>query len=274
MFWFGSSWGIRAELLPVTHDIDVVKLVVNPPIVVAIPSSFRTISNQATVQIAITLEAIWNFHNGHVHRSYKDNMLVLLKAMEHRVVEHWQEHLLGESSVSSAGSFKDVLWSPRPSGCIKLNLDAALLPSAAMIAVIARNEEGLMIKAWAKPYNTCEPLIAEAAAIHWAIQLAKAENWRDIIIESDSKTCVDALVLDQAACKWNILVLCNNVKLLASEFSICDFCWVRLEANMAAHTLAKLVPPPNISVVYFPKNLSAPLEEAWFRDFSCIPILV
>jgi hypothetical protein len=118
----------------------------------------------------------------------------------------------------------------------------------------------MMIKAWVKPYNTGEPLIAEVVAIHWAIQLAKAENWSDIIIESDSKTCIEALVLDQAVCDWNILVLCKNVKLLASEFSVCDFCWVRHEANMAAHTLAKLAPPPSNLVVYFPKNLPALLE--------------
>ena len=31
MFWFGPSWGIRAELLLVFDEIDVVKLVVNPP---------------------------------------------------------------------------------------------------------------------------------------------------------------------------------------------------------------------------------------------------
>jgi hypothetical protein len=32
MFWFGTSWGIRPELLPVASEMDVIKLVVNPPI--------------------------------------------------------------------------------------------------------------------------------------------------------------------------------------------------------------------------------------------------
>jgi hypothetical protein len=37
-FWFGACWGLRPDLLPVFNDFDVVKLVVNPPV---IPSSSK-----------------------------------------------------------------------------------------------------------------------------------------------------------------------------------------------------------------------------------------
>ncbi len=59
------------------------------------------------------------------------------------------------------------------------------------------------------------------------------------MIENDFKVCIEALVLDQI-CEWNISVLCVNVKLLALEFSFCEFCWVNRKANIVAHTLAKL----------------------------------
>ena len=113
-----------------------------------------------------------------------------------------------------------------------------------------------------KPVLTQDPLLAKAYAIHWAIILAKNENWSNIVIESDSKACVDALVLEQVGCEWRIKVLCDNAKTLALEFSICVFCWVNREANKVVHTLAKLVLLPSSPIVYFPKNLPEPFEEA------------
>ena len=137
------------------------------------------------------------------------------------------------------------------------------------IAAVARDENGLLIKAWAKSVVAYEPLLGEATAIHWAIQLAKDEKWTNIIIESDSQVCVTALVSEKQHEDWSIAVICDNVKCLAVQFSYCSFCWVNREANTVAHTLAKVVPPIHSPVLYFPKNLPALLEEVWFRDFNC-----
>ena len=52
---------------------------------------------------------------------------------------------------------------------MKLNVDAVVFNDAAMIAIIARNESGLITKSWAKSFNSCDPLMAEAVAILWAI---------------------------------------------------------------------------------------------------------
>lgn len=125
---------------------------------------------------------------------------------------------------------------------MKLNVDAIVFNDAATIAIIARNESGLITKSWAKSFNSCDPLIAEAVAILWAIQVAKVENWSSIIIESDSKMCVDAILIDPHASLWKIAVLCDNVKTLVAEFSFCCFNWVKREATMVAHILAKAVP--------------------------------
>lgn len=258
MFWFGTSWGIRADLLPVLSDMDVVKLVVNLPVPTLGCSSSRLVSSQASVQFALILEGIWNFRNQHVHLQGTENHLVLLKTLEMKVVEHWQ----ALPGLFGPMSSKECVWKPPPLGWVKINVNAALHPSSTMIAAIARNEEGLLIKAWVKLVLTQDPLLAEAYAIHWAIILAKNENWSNIVIESDSKACVDALVLEQVGCEWRIKVLCDNAKTLALEFSICVFCWVNREANKVAHTLAKLVLLPSSPIVYFPKNLPEPFEEA------------
>ena len=111
--------------------------------------------------------------------------------------------------------------------------------------------------------------MAEAAAILWAIQIAKMESWNAITVESDSKVCVDFLLQDFSASKWSIAILCDDAKALAAEFSFCSFCWIKREANMVAHTLAKLDPQFNRTAIFFPKNLPPPVEVAWFRDFNC-----
>ena len=149
------------------------------------------------MQFALILEGIWNFRNQHVHLQGTENHLVLLKTLEMKVVEHWQ----ALPGLFGPMSSKECVWKPPPLGWVKINVNAALHPSSTMIAAIARNEEGLLIRAWVKPVLTQDPLLAEAYAIHWAIILAKNENWSNIVIESDSKVCVDALVLEQVNCE-------------------------------------------------------------------------
>uniref|UniRef100_A0A2N9HI48 Reverse transcriptase domain-containing protein n=1 Tax=Fagus sylvatica TaxID=28930 RepID=A0A2N9HI48_FAGSY len=186
MFWFGTCWVVRADLFVVNEEIDVVKLIVDPPISITDP-------------------------------------LLLKQNME-------------------LASVQELHWCPPPNECMKLNVDAVVFNDAATIAIIARNESGLITKSWAKSFNSCDPLMAEAVAILWAIQVVKVENWSSIIIESDSKMCVDAILTDPHASLWKIAVLCDNVKTLVAEFSFCCFNWVKREATMVAHILAKAVP--------------------------------
>ena len=63
MFWFGTCWGVRADLF-------VVKLVVDPPISITDPLLLKQNMELASVQVALTLEA-----NG----DYETSMCTLLK---------------------------------------------------------------------------------------------------------------------------------------------------------------------------------------------------
>uniref|UniRef100_A0A2N9IQW9 RNase H type-1 domain-containing protein n=1 Tax=Fagus sylvatica TaxID=28930 RepID=A0A2N9IQW9_FAGSY len=71
------------------------------------------------------------------------------------------------------------------------------------------------------------PGIAEASAITWAIEMAKSENFQDIVVESDAKVCIDAINGESARVPWKLLSLCINSKFLVLEFTSCSFCWVR-----------------------------------------------
>ena len=84
---------------------------------------------------------------------------------------------------------KDIFWRPPPPGLIKFNVDVVILHDSAKIAVVARYDSGHLFKAWAKRIHTSVPFVAEASAILWAVQLAKMEDLRGIIVESDFKLC-------------------------------------------------------------------------------------
>ena len=82
-FGLGLVGGVRADLLLVNDDIDVVKLVVELPIFLSTPSLLHQNLALASVQVALTLEAIWKFHNQHDHQIKIENPIVFIKALEH-----------------------------------------------------------------------------------------------------------------------------------------------------------------------------------------------
>ena len=94
------------------------------------------------------------------------------------------------------------------------------------------------------------------------------------MVESDSKLCVDAINMGMAVCDWNISTLCYDAIGLATEFFSCNFFWVKCEANMATHSLAKFCILQDLPAIYFPKNLPTLLEEAWFREFRFSSVYV
>ena len=61
------------------------------------------------------------------------------------------------------------------------------------------------------------------------MRVCSVDCYRQIkkIVESDSKLYVDAIGLDKATCDWNISTLCLDAIGLASQFSSCNFCWVK-----------------------------------------------
>jgi ribonuclease HI len=127
---------------------------------------------------------------------------------------------------------------------------------------VARNEVGNILKAWAKSTPSLDHAIAEASAILWAIQLAQSENFHSILVESDSKVCVDAILDVTGYVNWDISSLCNDAETLALNFVSCSFVWVRREANMVAHMMTKFFLPHCLLVTCFVENLLAPVIEA------------
>ena len=54
-----------------------------------------------------------------------------------------------------------------PHGWIKINVDEATTKSLTVLALVARDDNGIAIKVWSRTHHICSPLQAEATAILW-----------------------------------------------------------------------------------------------------------
>uniref|UniRef100_A0A2N9HA44 RNase H type-1 domain-containing protein n=1 Tax=Fagus sylvatica TaxID=28930 RepID=A0A2N9HA44_FAGSY len=159
--WFGTSWAIHSCKLSILNSEDILHLVTNPPIAPHILDT-QCSREQNSIQIAITLDNNWTLRNQVVHRDPKFNLLVTIKNLETRILEHI--NALEDPEFSSKISYKKR-WEPPDDGFIKLNVDAAIDKDIATISVVARNHQGFIIKAWTKLTSHLEPALVEANAI-------------------------------------------------------------------------------------------------------------
>ena len=101
----------------------------------------------------------------------------------------------------------------------------------------------------------------------WAVHIANQENWSYIILESDSKICIDSLSSSVPDLDWSTSTIFSNLLDLAKCFSVCSFVWTSRTSNFAAHIAAKLA---FLNCMIFPfnkDNLPLDLEIAYKEDY-------
>ena len=83
-------------------------------------------------------------------------------------------------------------------------MDAVVSDSVASLAVLARDFDGNILKCWAKRISLVDPCVVEAIALAWAGEIAIEEHLSDIIVEGDSKVCIDAVLGRPDKIHWAI----------------------------------------------------------------------
>ena len=157
-------------------------------------------------------------------------------------------------------------WQKPPTSTIKLNVDAALNKNSAWLRAVARDEKGIILKVWEKDFPTCSPMVAEAAALLWAIQIAKEKNYHSIIVEGDALACVNAINGGEENQDWSITSICSDIDDAGNMFHSFCFCWINREINMVDHETAKFAALNCFSFSYFKSSLPPSIWEAWNRD--------
>jgi hypothetical protein len=64
---------------------------------------------------------------------------------------------------------------------VKLNVDAVMGNNSASLVVVARGEDGEVVKAWTKLFQLDDPLVVEASAVPLALQLLKMKIFKTLL---------------------------------------------------------------------------------------------
>ena len=121
---------------------------------------------------------------------------------------------------------------------MKINCNATIGKDYSVFATVARDWRGALVFALSKKANTNVPLQAEVEALLWSVQLAKSFTGIKVVIERDSKMCIEVLRTQNLDMLWRISSCLTEICHLTSLLSDCSFNWVRRETNRGVHELA------------------------------------
>ena len=221
--------------------------------------------------MAITFEEIWFIRNEVLHHKGP----VDLQAARLRINAKFSEYCRVFSQSEAFSPEKNAAkWAPPHVGIIKMNVDAAFSQSNAALAIIARDNVGAVVKVWTKIFPLCSPILAETEAILWALHLAAGENWRNIIVESDSKFSIDAILDCSGNTRWTISTKVYDIKCFAMSFSSCLFFWINRSRNSTAHATAKYALACLSSLCLFQGNLPASLASVCEEDALALSVFL
>jgi hypothetical protein len=140
--WFGTSWGIHSNLLSITSSKDIIKLICEPHIPIGQSHAASSLSIQTSIHFAVTLDHIWSLRNQVIHQNHKINLLTTINSLESKIVEHI--HSLEVTDLETEKPI--VCWKAPTLGTIKFNVDAAICDNKAVIAAVARDSNGCLLK--------------------------------------------------------------------------------------------------------------------------------
>ena len=131
------------------------------------------------------------------------------------------------------------MWSKPDWNSYKINCDAVVSESHAVISIVARNWRGFLVFAYAMRVNTNSLVQAEAEAYRWTVLQAISHNLHKVIIEGDNKSYVQVLKDQASTCPQKVSSLLKDTMTLARKILVPSFSWVPREGNKAAHVLAR-----------------------------------
>jgi hypothetical protein len=104
--WFGQGSGSLLEFFPISSSLDIIKLIIDPPIPACDPSDRKSLLLQAATQIALSIDYIWSFKNQVVHSVKQGNIVSLCKGLDIRILEHLQ----AANQIASPEPCRDAVW--------------------------------------------------------------------------------------------------------------------------------------------------------------------
>uniref|UniRef100_A0A2N9ET81 Reverse transcriptase domain-containing protein n=2 Tax=Fagus sylvatica TaxID=28930 RepID=A0A2N9ET81_FAGSY len=230
--WFGSQWGIRSEFLPISDASKLIEFILKPSSCIQVSVELE---ESFSLYGALIIDAIWKMRNHVVFERKNLQPEDMLRCINKTFLEFSKFR----SAAYSGNKIKIPCgWCKPSQGQIKINCDAAIGQNYSVLAVVARDWRGNLVFALSKKVNTNVPVQAEAEALRWAVSLALARDLSNVVFESDSQICINAVVQSISKPLWRIQSLIWDIQSAVRLITNYVFHWVSREANIAAHSLA------------------------------------
>ncbi|GJU81545.1 reverse transcriptase domain-containing protein [Tanacetum coccineum] len=137
-----------------------------------------------------------------------------------RLLQEFQDAAMrGNAQKGTNVNLLASIWQPPSYGFVKVNCDAAWLPSSkqAGIGFVARNSEGEVIL--------------------WAVKTAHEKHLTKIEVETDSFVLYQSLSIGKPLLQ--ISSMWHDIRELASTFECCHWTFVKRSGNVVAHSIAR-----------------------------------
>ncbi|KAL4355028.1 hypothetical protein GQ457_06G021420 [Hibiscus cannabinus] len=202
-----------------------------------VASYFATLTARNKRVLLVLYWSIWFSRNKVVHEGIHTSADESMTFVEAYIRE---QDTLGRM-LPNAIPVRESYWQAPSESEIKFNFDSVFnsRSGSATTGVIGQNNRGMIMAACSFPHrDVVDAFAAEAYACKQAVLLAKDLGFLRAIIEGDSLKLIKKLISDRAD-RSIIYLIVHKIKILAWSFTSISFCFVRREANNAAHVLAR-----------------------------------
>ncbi|XP_043689195.1 uncharacterized protein LOC122640122 [Telopea speciosissima] len=158
-------------------------------------------------------------------------------------------------------SLPNVAWKPPPAGFWKVNCDAAatLDKRKGGLGVVFRDSAGSIDRAISLPHSFSSINQGEALAIRLALSTALQAGFTKLQVESDCLEIINLLSNPAMITQWEVALILDDIRTLATSFTMISFVYVPRSVNYVANTLARKA----LSCVC---STNLPLSTPWLQD--------
>ena len=150
--WSATCWGLQVDSMNFTLAKDTVSFIMESP--ASLIPTHETWS--VSLNMALVIEEIWMSRNLKLFSNIDPDAMKTRQNIQTRFNEIVK---VFSSAIQPPKELSNKTWSPPPSGCIKLNVDAATRSSGSALTVVARNHLGEVLSILAKKHHSSSPAI-------------------------------------------------------------------------------------------------------------------
>lgn len=171
------------------------------------------------------IDLLWSFRNRKVHEQKTCDASVLAISVCRLSLEHqraWKGKL--DPSIGQ-------IWQPPPIGVMKVNVDVAGQENFTVVAAIIRDFHGRLQGFKIAWIGAVVPLVGEAEAARFRVNLVVQMGYSKIILEDDSEIVILALKQFPMMKDWKIHSTIMDIYDSVRKLRSCQFCHVRRGEN-------------------------------------------